>query len=112
MTAEQQRILIAEACGWKLNPSKSPRDLPWGCAAAFPNWEFVHQLPDYLNDLNAMNEAETILNTSQLDRYADILCDIVASGDPDPNIIELIRLSAAQRAEAFLRALKLKEKLK
>ena len=54
-----------------------------------------------------MAEAEARLTPEQLDRYADILCDMVADGDPDPNITGLLTLTAAQRAEALLRTLNL-----
>lgn len=69
------------------------------------------QPPDYLNDLNAMHEAELKLSgtredeNSQLSQYSENLT--FACGYPqDPTdiwYIDLIRATAAQRAEALLR---------
>ena len=59
MTPEQQRIAIAKACG-----EIDPRTTEFGgcVATAFVTKEGVHVgfhgVPDYLDDLNAMHEAE------------------------------------------------------
>lgn len=53
MTDEQMRIKIAEACGWihhHMRPSETER--------LQKKWYYLSDLPDYLNDLNAMHEAE------------------------------------------------------
>ena len=60
MTDDEMRIAIAEACGWKpykpithdgwpllMTPPKKPNKEGW-----------LETIPDYLNDLNAMHEAE------------------------------------------------------
>jgi hypothetical protein len=52
--------------------------------------------PDYLNDLNAMHEAETVLNPEQLSEYYIQLASAM---------FRPFRASAAQRAEALLRTL-------
>jgi hypothetical protein len=88
MTPEAQRIAIAEACGWK--PLFISCDLNGN---PFPGQDVP---PDYLNDLNAMHEAENVLNPEQLSE-----CYIqLASAMFRP-----FRASASQRAEAFLRTL-------
>lgn len=56
-------------------------------------------------DLNQMREAEKHLSTEQLEHYADILCDDVSEGDPDPNVVRLITLKADQCARAFVKAI-------
>jgi hypothetical protein len=108
MTPEQQRIAIAiaiaEACGWRcikpnpfspnpplcgFNDSQSKTEAanggsPWG-------------IPDYLNDLNAMHEAEKVLDYNQL-------CDMENSISFQFGAMPF-HSTAAQRAEAFLRAL-------
>ena len=51
MNAEAQRIAIAKACGWTVTANGwwiDPEDKSGGLA----------DCPDYLNDLNAMAEAE------------------------------------------------------
>ena len=70
MTPEQQRIAIAEACGWTdcvFNPARGQH--PMGC---FTNEKFLglSTLPDYLSDLNAMHEAEKFLSPEQARIYS------------------------------------------
>jgi hypothetical protein len=100
MTPEQQRIAIAEACGWT-DFSSAPYEgaiqygrRPFSCS---DSWE----LPDYLNDLNAMNEAERTL--TNLNSYLHFL-HMITSDDPTNISNEPAWATAAQRAEAFLRA--------
>ena len=70
MNNEKQRIAIAEACGWKnvklTNHEEVDIDsrstIYWSGFTGLPP-EFRHHLnrvrvPDYLNDLNAMHDAE------------------------------------------------------
>jgi hypothetical protein len=101
MTPEAQRIAIAEACGWT----------PWekstsGKFFTGPTGRIDHvvNLPDYLNDLNAMHEAEKTL-TSVL-HYVQTIGEVVSRvyGDNRDAIRLSITATAAQRAEAFLRA--------
>jgi hypothetical protein len=96
MTPEAQRIAIAEACGWKKIRSHWQKK---GKAMAFLNESHAHQqLPDYLFDLNAMHEAEKVLNPEQLSEYYIQLASAM---------FRPFRASAAQRAEALLKALNL-----
>jgi len=96
MNPEQQRIAIAEACGW--TPSKI--DKCWNNAKRM---ETLEELPDYLNDLNAMHEAEKILDTitdqNTIGSYAAYAQCLIWDGG--------YSATAAQRAEAFLRAINL-----
>ncbi len=103
MSPEQQRIAIAEACGWKLvtdNPEYEPYwEDPKGNMVAVSNG--VHRLPDYLNDLNAMAAAESIIikaGAQTIRLYEDALQKFVAN---------IVFATAAQRAEAFLKTLNL-----
>ena len=84
MKPEQQRIAIARACGED-------------------NDSIVRGLiPDYLNDLNAMHEAEQTMGDPQLwVEYQSYLSDVMA------HVGWLYHAAAAQRAEAFLRTLNL-----
>ena len=110
MKPEQQRIAIAEACGWKwdgrftvIDPkgnrlcnNDGDTGLTWKQACA------QNKIPDYLNDLNAMHEAEKVLfarnDWSGCD-YEQALKDMTSSW--------CWHATAAQRAEAFLKTLKL-----
>ena len=86
MTPEQQQLAIAEACGE--DNDSIYRDL----------------IPDYLNDLNAMHEAEelfyaksdTLEGAERMRDYSRWLCNIAKYP---------LRAKAAQRAEAFLRTI-------
>jgi hypothetical protein len=86
MKPHRQRIEIAKACGFKW--SEYSDEL--GQLVA----EFT---PDYLNDLNAMHEAEKVLNNVQRERYRTELVYSHAGGD--------VFATSAQRAEAFLRTI-------
>ncbi len=87
MTPEAQRIAIAEACGWT---DTQIIDGKYGQT----------DVPDYLNDLNAMHEAEQVLfgrndwSSCKYDEYLD-----VATSSWKWNA------TASQRAEAFLRTI-------
>lgn len=107
MTPEAQQIAIAEACGWRHEyiHGNGVDDYVWvhptnGKAYSEDSVVF----PDYLNDLNAMHEAEKVLLdngaiNSQRRQYDGWLWGITAG--------RTISATAAQRAEAFLRTLNL-----
>jgi len=96
MKPEQQRIAIAEFCGWTYGNF---------------NW-FLHgenqdvvSCPDYLNDLNAMHEAEKLLNHEQRNTYINLLDGMPDDSDPVQHDFQWCCSPAPQRAEAFLRAI-------
>lgn len=108
MTPEQQRIAIAEACGWYRNGTK--------CNGRFPAYSHpekdcrctVHQLPNYPGDLNDMHEAEKVLlKDADFGYKYDCELNIVVEAFEDGcvNYMKLWHATAAQRAEAFLRAI-------
>jgi len=110
MNPDKQRITIAEACGWKWNPANPPTDArPY---YTHPTMRAEYNLPDYLNDLNAMHEAEKVLTLEQFDRYRTDLWSAVCNSEyafescaPLIAIRAFISATAAQRAEAFLRTI-------
>ena len=64
------------------------------------------ELPDYLNDLNAMYEAEKALSRQDKREYAfQINGGCYTSGLDDT--FNIVHATAAQRAEAFLKTLDL-----
>jgi protein associated with RNAse G/E len=108
MTPEKQRIAIAEACGWtEIQPSEyAPFGKPY-LVGRSPN-KFVENLlniPDFRNDLNAMHDAEKMLDVniesedSPRYEYSRQVYRIVESRR------QPFRSTAAQRAEAFLRTI-------
>ena len=79
MTPEQIQIAIAQACGWRQTR---------------------------VIDLNAMHEAETILNADQMVSYDYQLDRVVGNGRQGLNIEYFLwSATASQRAEAFLCAI-------
>lgn len=119
MRADEQRKAMAEFFGWIFDPSHGPLSLPWR-RLNVPTWEDgkgwsgrFAQVPDYLNDLNVMHEAEKVLTDEQWERYEPALWNIVAPGEivrpsmPIRFARAFLSATAAQRAEAFLRTLNL-----
>lgn len=118
MSPVEQRIAIAKACGWKWGPGHViPRgaDQPeyiWHTPDGTPA---KSSLPDYLCDLNAMREAEGTLEWNPDDEYCpagqyyEQLIFVCGNRSDPPDVYEwhLIRATATQRAEAFLRTLNL-----
>lgn len=107
MKPEQQRIAIAEACGWKLKSNGLSPMWSWQNESLIHRIKWVaHKvmasqgvLPDYLNDLNDMHEAEKVLTNEQLEVYCNIL------HKPNHGVYWAIHATASQRAEAFLRTI-------
>lgn len=96
MTPKQQRIAIAEACGFKIKDYK----MEDGNINVAP-------LPDYLNNLNAMHEAGKMLKLGMRSLY-DANLGLIAERD----YCFIWETNAAQRAEAFLKTLGLWEATK
>ena len=111
MSPQSQRIAIAEACGWyeiyydgtenngpesDINPLRLVGK--WS-KRGVGSWAIICSLPDYLNDLNAMHEAEKVLNEKQEHIMNDTLWDLMSGRK------YLWHATAPQRAEAFLRTL-------
>lgn len=105
MTPEKQRIAIAEACGWA-RPEWKYGQYEWN------NPQGVNvpssQFPDYLNDLNAMHEAEKVLRKVMKPSDTDTIIGN-RMRDYAERLGYAIDATAAQRAEAFLRTLSLWE---
>lgn len=100
MTPESQRIAIAVADKWNdVHYDKRGHCVGWkdGCD--------YFGVPDYLNDLNAMHEAEKGLPYDQHPFFANHLTDILRKDGIGPLIFDMVHTTAAQRAEAFLRTL-------
>lgn len=114
MTEQEQRIAIAEACGYTLGVSKeqsfaNPENKIERKAWFNPNGCIVGKLPDYLHDLNAIHEAEEVIPDDKQASYAHELANLSQSvgwlPESGTSIFRLVRATAAQRAEAFLRTI-------
>lgn len=113
MTDEQMKIAIAEACGIKVYRR--------GDILGWRNEAFEHhpckgngsELPDYLNDLNAMHEAEKALCSSDCAKYRDSLSQNTNIFDDMVGACidwRLVHATARQRAIAFIKTLNLEPK--
>jgi len=102
MKPEQQRIAIAEACGWKFIPEYyHGEDQPPEFTTVTPDGRHLcGYYPDYLNDLNEMHEAEKILTAQQRRSYVSYIFNLPVS-ECESNTFA----TAAQRAKAFLRTI-------
>jgi hypothetical protein len=119
MKPELLRIKIAEACGWTITRDVSAIPSLWVITngthtkrvASHKTKEdaYLIAIPDYLNDLNAMHEAEKILDRSQQNAYINILDGMPDDACPVHHDFQWCCATAAQRAEAFLRTLGLWE---
>jgi hypothetical protein len=98
MNKQKQRIAIAEGLGWTvindtlchITPDKD----------GLPQIAWIARLPDYLNDLNAMQEVERAMNNNDWWKFVEYLTNICGGG-----IALGVSATAAQRAEAFLRTI-------
>ncbi len=105
MNEQEQRIAIAEICGWKWDDKTVWS--PDGSRTARTNLANYRApleefFPDYLHDLNAMHEAEEHAPSN----YWNTLADLVGYGGmsiTSQNLKRIAQATAAQRAEAFLR---------
>jgi len=122
MKPDEQRIAIAEVCGWRweppywCNPSGKLHQTFWPTDSKSAH---ARVLPDYLEDLNAMHEAEKTLTEEQREVYAaELYCLLPYDENHGPNPdcpedgdimtasnFQVAHATAAQRAEAFLRTL-------
>jgi hypothetical protein len=112
MRKENQRIAIAEACGWRPYGNKTTWEN--GQTYGVPpngNDEWL-QFPNYTEDLNAMHEACLKLNRFQKQTFFRALQGVCSTSQKEraptyAQEYELIHATAPQRAEAFLRSLNL-----
>jgi hypothetical protein len=101
VTPEQQRIAIAEACGWKNVDAGSGR--VWGVTTRHKGtpseFDVCVDVPNYPFDLNAMHEAEKVMTSEQVTSYVYSL-ESMNERWSTPAFA-----TASQRAEAFLRTI-------
>ena len=100
MTNEQINVAIAEACGWTdISQYTQAVDGWYGYE---PENGPHSQIPNFCNDLNAMHEAEKMLNSEQKEIY---FLDLMCLYGKWPKSIQAIQATAKERAETFLKTL-------
>ena len=102
MSPEKQQIAIAQACGWGLVPNYAKVGL-YGYHNRQPSYDVAEcpprAIPNYVNSLDAMYEAEQFLTDSEYEKFALYLGPLTSQRRR-----AYISASASTRAEAFLRA--------
>jgi hypothetical protein len=108
VTPDAQRIAIAEACGWT-------EVSDWGeggINGKHPTEPWVEVIPDYLNDLNAMNDALITMSDDQWARYVKILSGETAEESLLPtyywqleDVLDILQATNSTQAQAFLIAI-------
>lgn len=126
MSPEAQRIAIAKACGWSFwqnqfetwvatRPDGKEVTMPGTPEQAIVGILDRFGLPNYLGDLNAIYEAEQILDKGQkIIRICTLYRIVIPKEEQDDryfidwnNAFKLVDATAPQRCEAFLRTLSL-----
>lgn len=107
MSPERQRVVIAELCGFETDMLNTCHCGQIATGNRCDNHSPVPMmslgdLPDYLNDLNAMHEAERIFLTNQLGPAYQNWLNRLNAEDMEFGVYHV---TAAQRAEALLRTL-------
>lgn len=103
MNEQDINITIATECGFHV-PKWIGDEYDSECGICGCKPASHKMWPDYINDLNAMHEAEKILiEQDRWERYEDELCNVVSHQNEFPQ--EIIHATACQRAEAFLRTI-------
>lgn len=109
MSPKQQQIAIAKACNWKqVTWDNKPEEI-WEQITPFYCVSAESKLPDYLNDLNAMHQAEKVLTQEQMIDYSRYVGKTITSHLPASRAawmdFKLIHVTAAQKSKAFLQTL-------
>lgn len=106
MNPEAQRIAIGRYCGWKFAPHQ---ELWVQFGRADNTRPLQKELPNYLTDLNAMHGAEGIAlqGMATIIEYERHIRQITLRDAKEGSGLyeRIIRATAAQRAEAFLRTI-------
>jgi hypothetical protein len=103
MTDREINERVAELAGWRHGPCDCgfdycPKNERWQDLKG----QWHDELPDFVNDLNAMHGAEESLVEVQKRRYGNILLDIVKP-DEYYGEYDLLHATAKQRAAAFVK---------
>lgn len=107
MTDQEINEAIAKACGWTFGPTRTDGIPEWHR----PDGSVCNSgvLPDFCNDLNAMHDAEVLLENeiAEADQYYTTLAELTMADDEElctsVRYRYLANATARQRAEAFLR---------
>ncbi len=108
LTSEQKRIAIAEACGWKKVMPEI--DKAWGYKLKDKAWAYPHHIPDYLQDLNAIQQAVLAQDEDFKKEFSRQQYKIIAKNPPWHGPIPFYQLTASDWCDCFLQALEARKK--
>lgn len=96
---------IAIACGWTHVEYTQHVDItwPWGYLPNDRGANHKAPIPNYYRDLNAMHEAESML--SDVISIKSYCHHLTSQAEPEYATEHLVRCSAGDKAEAFLRTI-------
>ena len=100
MFLKEKRIKVAELCGWVLEKTEDGAERllkPNGTPIVWSQFNSV--VPDYLNDLNAMHEAEKLIPIGKTTIYENFLLDIETR---QIGAWDITHATAAEKAKAFV----------
>lgn len=110
MTREAQRVAIAEACGWAIKATDNyvsvKHELRGDAGGPANSTQAVMDcanVPDYLNSLDAMHEAEMTLTGEQYTKFHYYL--VASRNNECTPRCRCVSATAAQRAKAVLQAI-------
>ena len=100
LSDNELRIKVAELCGWHDFEDEDINTLKYRLMGIHDNLghKYLHDVPDYCNDLNAMHEAEKLLDTELKQLEYQLNLNYLLG----PLIWNLTRATARQCAEAFV----------
>ena len=109
MNESEQIKAIAELDGFDKEPTK-PRTAIWGLSHNKPEWNFIHQLPRYLESRDAIVPVIEKLTYIGKTQVVDFLCDLMLEGYDGSDYVKqsdvplLLCASPAVICEALLRS--------
>jgi hypothetical protein len=115
MNKDKQRLAIAQACKWGDWNMRFHETINGKLMAHRSKVSGLVEVPDYLNDLNAMHEAAKTLDVKTAMKYVTVLSDVFLDYQcldygPNPYMLYImVHAPAWVRAEAFLKTLNLWE---
>lgn len=103
LSALERRIRIAKLCGWRSTQWEGEEEPLWELPGnSFTRLRTTKELPDYLNDLNAIHMAVMAM-PKQLRMKHDVWLMLICSHEDGTwDLFDVHNATAEQRAEAFI----------
>lgn len=99
MTDQEINIAIAESVGWQEKEIAKKCSCPDCQGYECCRWDFT-EMPNYVADLNAMNDVETCLEGASVGNYGEELLTLTQQ-----ECMPVWNATSRQRAEAYLKTI-------